>query len=312
VKIYDLENRLVSAVTPSSSAYYGYSGDGRRTYSYIDNNEVEYIYDGLLSLIERNGPGTYIAAYTKLPSAPGGIGGLISAHDGTNSLYYHDSNLGNVNQVTNSAGTVIQTYDYDAFGNITAQNGALTAKYAYKTKEYSPETNLIFFGARYYNPLIGRFITPDPLGMTDGPNVYLYCNNDPIDLMDMWGLVLVYANEKSKKIMEPLIENIRRQPTGKELIERLENSCEKYTIHAYAGPHGPAYRNGNDVYIDPSYHPEIETTVGIKNASTERILAHELGHFTGMKDDGPNSMNNVNGWENPIMYPTEGYNRTKY
>jgi len=72
---YDLENRLVSAVTPSSSAYYAYSGDGRRTYSYIDNNEVEYIYDGLLSLIERNSPGTYIAAYTKLPGAPGGIGG---------------------------------------------------------------------------------------------------------------------------------------------------------------------------------------------------------------------------------------------
>ncbi|MFA5115762.1 MAG: RHS repeat-associated core domain-containing protein [Candidatus Omnitrophota bacterium] len=185
---YDLENRLVSAVTPSSSAYYGYSGDGRRTYSYIDNNEVEYIYDGLTPLIERNSPGSYLAAYTRLPGAPGGIGGLISSHDGTNTLYYHDSNLGNVNQVTNSAGVVIQTYDYDAFGYITAQTGALTAKYAYKTKEYSPETGLVFFGARYYNPLIGRFITPDPSGMVDGPNVYLYCLNDTINEIDLWGL----------------------------------------------------------------------------------------------------------------------------
>ena len=185
---YDYENRLVSAVTPSSEAYYGYSGDGRRTYSYIDSNEVEYIYDGLLPLIERNSPGTYIAAYTKLPSAPGGIGGLISSHDGANTLYYHDSNLGNLNQVTNSSGSVIQTYDYDAFGNITAQSGALTAKYAYKTKEYSPETGLIFFGRRYYNPLIGRFITKDPLGQVDGPNMYLYCLNDSINRMDLYGL----------------------------------------------------------------------------------------------------------------------------
>ena len=155
-------------------------------------------YDGLLSLIERNGPGTYIAAYTKLPGAPGGIGGLISSYDGTNTLYYHDSNLGNVNQVTNSAGAVIQTYDYDSFGNITAQSGALTAKYAYKTKEYSPETGLIFFGARYYNPLIGRFITPDPLGQVDGPNVYLYLNDDPVNKYDLWGLYNVDIWKYSK------------------------------------------------------------------------------------------------------------------
>jgi RHS repeat-associated protein len=64
----------------------------------------------------------------------------------------------------------------------------LTAKYAYKTKEYSPETGLIFFGARYYNPLIGRFITKDPLGQIDGPNVYIYCNNDPVNKYDPWGL----------------------------------------------------------------------------------------------------------------------------
>ena len=104
--------------------------------------------------------------------------------------YYHDSNLGNVNQITDSSGAVVQTYDYDAFGNITNQTGSLTTKYAYKTKEYSPETGLIFFGARYYNPLIGRFITKDPLGMGDGPNQYIYCWNDPVNKIDPWGLCI--------------------------------------------------------------------------------------------------------------------------
>ena len=45
----------------------------------------------------------------------------------------------------------------------------------------------MFFGRRYYNPLIGRFITPDPLGQVDGPNLYLYCNNDPVNKYDPWG-----------------------------------------------------------------------------------------------------------------------------
>ena len=56
--------------------------------------------------------------------------------------YYHDSNLGNVNQITDSSGAVVQTYDYDAFGNITNQTGstpnggqALTEAYRYKTMD---------------------------------------------------------------------------------------------------------------------------------------------------------------------------------
>ena len=66
------------------------------------------------------------------------------------------------------------------------------------------------------------------------------------------------------------------------------------------------------VPIFRSFNPSIQTDCGNKPASTTRILAHELGHLTGTKDDGPRRMNNVNTWENPIMNPLEGYNRTAY
>jgi Rhs family protein len=149
---------------------------------------VKYLYDGLTPVIERDSAGTTLAVYTRIPDAPGGIGGLISSKNGANTYYYHDSHLGNVNQITNSTGVIVQTYDYDTFGNVASQTGSLTQAYKYKTKEASEDTGLIFFGARYYNLLIGRFITPDPLGMVDGPNLYAYCNSDPIDLVDPWGL----------------------------------------------------------------------------------------------------------------------------
>ena len=46
--------------------------------------------------------------------------------------------------------------------------------------------------------------------------------------------------------------------------------------------------------------------------SLTRILAHELGHLTGTRDDGEGKMNNINEWENPIMTPIDGLERMKY
>ncbi len=60
--------------------------------------------------------------------------------------------------------------------------------YQYQTKEYDSQSGLVYFGARYYDPSIGRFTTADPLGMVDGPNQYVYLNNNPIGFIDAWGL----------------------------------------------------------------------------------------------------------------------------
>jgi hypothetical protein len=63
-----------------------------------------------------------------------------------------------------------------------------------------------------------------------------------------------------------------------------------------------AYPNSNNVFIDLSYHPDVQTTDGWIPSSSLRILAHETGHAaTGTHDDGPGQMNNVNQNENPIM-----------
>ncbi|MFH0856185.1 MAG: RHS repeat-associated core domain-containing protein [Candidatus Omnitrophota bacterium] len=49
-------------------------------------------------------------------------------------------------------------------------------------------SGLVYFGARYYDPRIGRFISRDPSGMTDGPNLYVYCKNDPVNAVDLRGM----------------------------------------------------------------------------------------------------------------------------
>ena len=107
-------------------------------------------------------------------------------------FFYNYDALGNVISLTNpavSANKAYTYYTYDAFGNLLAKSGtSVTNPYQFQTKYTSPTIGLVNFGFRYYNHLIGRFITQDPLGMVDGPNLYVYLNNNPVNLIDPWGL----------------------------------------------------------------------------------------------------------------------------
>lgn len=91
---------------------------------------------------------------------------------------------------------VVERYDYNAFGIKTVFDGngnevetSLCGNpWSYFGKRLDNETGLIFFGRRYYDPLIGRWITPDPSHITDSPNGYAFVKNDPIGKLDPYGL----------------------------------------------------------------------------------------------------------------------------
>jgi hypothetical protein len=55
----------------------------------------------------------------------------------------------------------------------------------------------VYFGRRYYAPNIGRWITPDPIGFNDGPNLYAYVHNNPLTAIDLYGLTTVDHRETS-------------------------------------------------------------------------------------------------------------------
>jgi len=92
---------------------------------------------------------------------------------------------GDVIAVTDGGGAALSSYRYDAFGQVI---GSGMPERGFSSKEYNERTSLSYFGARYYDASIGRFISRDPMGFIDGPNEYIYCANNPVFWLDPFGL----------------------------------------------------------------------------------------------------------------------------
>ncbi|OVE76003.1 hypothetical protein BVX97_02680 [bacterium E08(2017)] len=95
-------------------------------------------------------------------------------------------------QLVDSAGSVQASYEYDAFGNIVASSGimAYANPFRFSTKYYDEETKLSYYGFRYYDAGMGRWLNRDPIGEKGGLNLYGMVNNNPI----------VWTDDKGKQI----------------------------------------------------------------------------------------------------------------
>lgn len=91
---------------------------------------------------------------------------------------------------------VVETYRYSVFGEeeIFNERGRVIFDssagnpWRYRGKRVDKEVGLMYFGYRYYDPEVGRWISPDPLGTIDGPNLYAYVRNNPMKYVDYFGL----------------------------------------------------------------------------------------------------------------------------
>ncbi|OGX27486.1 MAG: hypothetical protein A3D10_04125 [Omnitrophica WOR_2 bacterium RIFCSPHIGHO2_02_FULL_48_11] len=107
-------------------------------------------------------------------------------------LWYHDDHLGGTNVITDSLGAKKEVIEYSPFGEFSRRDrygsSEETAWYYFTGKPYDDETGLIYFGARYYDPSLARFITPDMVVQdpTDPQtlNRYSYVSNNPINRVD--------------------------------------------------------------------------------------------------------------------------------
>ena len=108
--------------------------------------------------------------------------------------YYYVKNLqGDVMRIVDTSGTVVANYYYDAWGKVT-NSGNIIGLYnpiRYRGYYYDTDTGFYYLQSRYYDPAIKRFINADAYVNANGDllgfNMYAYCGNNPINMVDYNG-----------------------------------------------------------------------------------------------------------------------------
>ena len=100
-----------------------------------------------------------------------------------------EGTVGSVRLVINTeTGEIVQRLDYDSFGRVIRDTNPGFQPFGFQGGLYDPATGLVRFGAREYNPGIGRWLSKDPIGFDGGLNQYVFCGNDPVNRIDPAGL----------------------------------------------------------------------------------------------------------------------------
>jgi RHS repeat-associated protein len=194
---YDFENRLISVTGNGINITNIYNGDGDRVAKIVNGVRTDYLVDtnnhtGYAQVVEEIQADNVVRQYTYGHD-------LISQRqqiDGNwvTSFYGNDGH-GSVRFLTDSTGTITDSYEYDAFGNIVGQIGNTPNNYLYAGEQFDPDLGLYYNRARYLNTGTGRFWTQDSFeGNSSDPlslHKYLYSGNDPINKLDPSGNVTI-------------------------------------------------------------------------------------------------------------------------
>ena len=186
---YDALNQLIQVTgNDVPLEQYAYDHRGRRIRKVVDTAATDYFYQGQNIYAEYNsGFQAPSALYTHGPGSDSPILRQTGMGPASTVQYYHQDGLGSVVALSNKAGTTQATQRFDAWGNRTTGVGTIP-QYGYTGRE-PDATGLIYYRARYYDPSIGRFTSPDPIGLSGGINLYAYVLNNPVNFNDPSGLI---------------------------------------------------------------------------------------------------------------------------
>ncbi len=199
---YDAQNHLI-AVNNGAMSSYKYDALGRRINKKVGSVSTQFFYSAYNEIEYRDSLSNVLSSYVNGLR----IDDIVSAQINNNDYYYYKNALGSVNAIANSSGTILERYEYDAFGkvhfydanyNITSSSSiGNTILFAGRT--YDSEIAKYYNRARNYNESTGRFEQRDPKGYFAGDlNLYTYVFNNPVGLIDPFGTDGTHCGDKPK------------------------------------------------------------------------------------------------------------------
>lgn len=183
---YDALSRLNSITHPDSTrTLYLYDAFSRLVAKQSEGSKILYLYDNDQEIGTMNEQGDLLELKVVGLGLKGEIGGSVAIEiEGTAYAPLHDF-LGNIIALISSDKKIVESYEIDAFGR-EKNNAAPINPWRFCSKRSMD--GLIFFGMRFYDPSLGRWLTPDPSGFADGANLYVYVLNSPLNRLDLFGL----------------------------------------------------------------------------------------------------------------------------
>ena len=175
-----VQSNMANVKLSSSQAIYAYDGTGLRASKTVASTGTQETWDVAegLPLLLVDGSVDYVYG-------PGGVPLEQVSSSGT--LYYHQDQLGSTRALTNSSGSMVASYTYDAYGHLMASTGTVSNPLGYGGQYADPETGLIYLRARYYDPATGQLLSRDPL-QAQTRSAYGYVADNPLNGVDLAGM----------------------------------------------------------------------------------------------------------------------------
>ena len=211
---YDLDNMLTQAAKTGVTVDFVYDPFHRNIRKDDGTTKIRYIYAGDQILAEYNDTsGALITRYVYGFEADDPI---IQVTSGGTVTYNTQDHVGSIIARTDSSGNMITKFKYAPFGESPSLSGTI---FGFTGQRFDVETGLYHFKARYYDPVTGRFLQPDPIGYGAGLNLYRYAKNSPLGHTDPSG-----TSEEVKQGSEPMMVRSAWQDSVEVMEIGLQNA----------------------------------------------------------------------------------------
>jgi RHS repeat-associated protein len=217
---YDYDNRPVKVVTEDGTlTTLAYDHEGQRTQQkvYAAGTSTPTVSTYIGTVYEEKG-----VERIRYIHAGGQRIARVSTVQGTG--YFHTDHLGSTGLLTSGAGSVAGSWSYLPFGGTFKAEGTGGTDWRYTGQRQDEGSGLYYYNARYYDPTLGRFITPDTLVQAPYDpqtlNRYTYCRNNPVNLVDPSGnsFSLNRTINRIGKSLKRLNQNMYRTWHGFEMV----------------------------------------------------------------------------------------------
>ncbi len=225
---YDLLNRQIYVKTlEGKEQENSYDGDGLRAGLTENGKKTTFLYHNGEILTEFEGESAPIRRYLR-------GNGLSCVQTLDNQAYhaYHQDEQGSTAYITGQDNAIENCYQYDAFGNLLEKREDVRNRILYTRQQYDQETGQYYLRARYYNPVVGRFLQEDTY-RGDGLNLYAYCANNPVVYYDPSGHV--------KNNCPPGAAANVKETQGNQAVNGGNNNSKPNQVHHFATDKNKTY-----------------------------------------------------------------------